>query len=48
MFSGEGHDPQQARYPSLEPQEGGGLQQADQLEPSRSQIINCPGEKFQH
>ena len=29
MFSGEGHDPQQAGHPSAEPQEGGGLQQAD-------------------
>ena len=48
MFSGEGHDPQQARHPPPQPQEGGGLQQADQLQPAGPQIINCPGEKFQH
>ena len=41
MFPGEGHDPEQARHPTPQPQEGDrGLQQTDELQPPGPQIIN--------
>ena len=47
MFPGEGHDPQQTRHPSPQPQERDrGLQQTNQLQPPGPQIINCPVKSF--